>query len=116
MNEYVIGQERAKKILAVAIFNHYNRVRANMKRQYLQQQKHDSVEGDSPIEHHHPSVPHDNYYAVNHLPLQGNNNNNNNSNNSNNNSSELSGPISSTGYSNGNNNYITIGTFIPDYH
>ncbi|RCH85136.1 hypothetical protein CU097_006489 [Rhizopus azygosporus] len=101
LNEYVIGQERAKKILAVAIFNHYNRVRANMKRQYLQQQKHDSVEGDSPIEHHHPSVPHDNYYAVNHLPLQGNNNNNNNSNNSNNNSSELSGPISSTGYSNG---------------
>jgi hypothetical protein len=39
LNEYVIGQERAKKVLAVAIFNHYNRVRANMKRQQLKLQK-----------------------------------------------------------------------------
>ncbi|KAJ2713116.1 ATP-binding protein [Coemansia spiralis] len=29
LNEYVIGQDRAKKTLAVAVFNHYNRVRAN---------------------------------------------------------------------------------------
>ncbi|KAJ9081778.1 ATP-binding protein, variant 3 [Entomophthora muscae] len=31
LDEYVIGQERAKRILAVAVFNHYNRVRANLK-------------------------------------------------------------------------------------
>ncbi|KAJ2782313.1 ATP-binding protein [Coemansia javaensis] len=29
LDEYVIGQERAKKTLAVAVYNHYNRVRAN---------------------------------------------------------------------------------------
>ncbi|KAI6105504.1 P-loop containing nucleoside triphosphate hydrolase protein [Pisolithus sp. B1] len=29
LNQFVIGQERAKKILSVAVFNHYNRVRAN---------------------------------------------------------------------------------------
>ncbi|KAJ1734027.1 ATP-binding protein [Coemansia biformis] len=29
LNEYVIGQDRAKKTLAVAVYNHYNRVRAN---------------------------------------------------------------------------------------
>ncbi|KAI9007541.1 P-loop containing nucleoside triphosphate hydrolase protein [Phycomyces nitens] len=31
LDDYVIGQERAKKILAVAVFNHYNRVNANSK-------------------------------------------------------------------------------------
>jgi ATP-dependent Clp protease ATP-binding subunit ClpX len=30
LDEYVIGQERAKKILAVAVYNHYQRVRANL--------------------------------------------------------------------------------------
>ncbi|KZT53862.1 ClpX, ATPase regulatory subunit [Calocera cornea HHB12733] len=30
LDSYVIGQERAKKILAVAVYNHYNRVRANL--------------------------------------------------------------------------------------
>ncbi|KAI6151837.1 P-loop containing nucleoside triphosphate hydrolase protein [Pisolithus tinctorius] len=30
LNQFVIGQERAKKILSVAVFNHYNRVRANL--------------------------------------------------------------------------------------
>lgn len=39
MDEYVIGQERAKKTLAVAVFNHYNRVRANLYRQARQQQR-----------------------------------------------------------------------------
>ncbi|KAI8873093.1 ClpX, ATPase regulatory subunit, partial [Ramicandelaber brevisporus] len=34
LDEYIIGQERAKKVLAVAVFNHYQRVRANL----LQQQ------------------------------------------------------------------------------
>ncbi|KAI9501361.1 hypothetical protein BX070DRAFT_228810 [Coemansia spiralis] len=34
LDEYVIGQDRAKKTLAVAVYNHYNRVRANtLKRQ-----------------------------------------------------------------------------------
>ncbi|CDS12390.1 Putative ClpX ATPase regulatory subunit [Lichtheimia ramosa] len=39
LDEYVIGQERAKKTLAVAVFNHYNRVRANLYRQARQQQR-----------------------------------------------------------------------------
>ncbi|CCA73764.1 related to MCX1-Mitochondrial ATP-binding protein [Serendipita indica DSM 11827] len=30
LNDYIVGQERAKKILAVAVYNHYNRVRANL--------------------------------------------------------------------------------------
>ncbi|KAI0092612.1 ClpX ATPase regulatory subunit [Irpex rosettiformis] len=29
LDEFVIGQENAKKVLSVAVFNHYNRVRAN---------------------------------------------------------------------------------------
>jgi len=30
LNEYVIGQEHAKKVLSVAVYNHYKRVRANL--------------------------------------------------------------------------------------
>ncbi|KAF8450759.1 ClpX ATPase regulatory subunit [Boletus edulis BED1] len=30
LEEFVIGQENAKKVLSVAVFNHYNRVRANL--------------------------------------------------------------------------------------
>src|SRR6202008_4247197 len=30
LDEYVIGQERAKKILAVAVHNHYNRIDAKV--------------------------------------------------------------------------------------
>lgn len=30
LDEYVIGQETAKKVLSVAVFNHYTRVRANL--------------------------------------------------------------------------------------
>ncbi|KAI0068885.1 ClpX, ATPase regulatory subunit [Artomyces pyxidatus] len=30
LDEYVVGQANAKKVLSVAVFNHYNRVRANM--------------------------------------------------------------------------------------
>ncbi|RKP07986.1 P-loop containing nucleoside triphosphate hydrolase protein [Thamnocephalis sphaerospora] len=30
LDDYVIGQEHAKKVLAVAVFNHYQRVRANI--------------------------------------------------------------------------------------
>ena len=32
MDEYVIGQERAKKTLSVAVYNHYTRVQANIVR------------------------------------------------------------------------------------
>jgi ATP-dependent Clp protease ATP-binding subunit ClpX len=31
LNEYVIGQEQAKKVLSVAVYNHYKRVRSNQK-------------------------------------------------------------------------------------
>ncbi|KAI8367375.1 P-loop containing nucleoside triphosphate hydrolase protein [Choanephora cucurbitarum] len=86
LDEYVIGQERAKKVLAVAIFNHYNRIKANTKRQYIQQQrqqlqqqqqqqreqrehqKDDISEERTHAEHHHPTLPQD-YYATQ-LPLQ----------------------------------------------
>ncbi|KAH9998342.1 ClpX ATPase regulatory subunit [Russula vinacea] len=30
LDEYVVGQQEAKKVLSVAVFNHYNRVRANI--------------------------------------------------------------------------------------
>ncbi|KJA24550.1 hypothetical protein HYPSUDRAFT_135894 [Hypholoma sublateritium FD-334 SS-4] len=30
LNQFVVGQEQAKKVLSVAVFNHYNRVRANI--------------------------------------------------------------------------------------
>src|SRR5512143_4009233 len=31
LDEYVIGQDRAKKILAVAVYNHYKRIEASAK-------------------------------------------------------------------------------------
>ncbi|CAA7260220.1 unnamed protein product [Cyclocybe aegerita] len=30
LNQFIVGQENAKKVLSVAVFNHYNRVRANL--------------------------------------------------------------------------------------
>lgn len=30
LDEYIVGQQAAKKLLSVAVFNHYNRVRANI--------------------------------------------------------------------------------------
>jgi len=30
LDEYVIGQDEAKRALSVAVFNHYHRVRANL--------------------------------------------------------------------------------------
>lgn len=66
LNEYVIGQDRAKKTLAVAVFNHYSRVRSNVlgqleqqqqQQQQLEQEQHDQ---DKPhAEHHHPTLPND---------------------------------------------------------
>ncbi|KAJ1815053.1 ATP-binding protein [Coemansia sp. RSA 2598] len=37
LDEYVIGQDRAKKTLSVAVYNHYNRVRANALRRQREQ-------------------------------------------------------------------------------
>ncbi|GLB33536.1 putative atp-dependent clp [Lyophyllum shimeji] len=37
LNDFIVGQENAKKVLSVAVFNHYNRVRANL--QYLEAQQ-----------------------------------------------------------------------------
>ncbi|KAI9278403.1 P-loop containing nucleoside triphosphate hydrolase protein [Phascolomyces articulosus] len=61
LDEYIIGQEQAKKILAVAVFNHYNRVRYNLQRQLKRQQEEDQLdvagmEGGAP---HHNSTEHD---------------------------------------------------------
>ncbi|MDY6851830.1 MAG: ATP-dependent Clp protease ATP-binding subunit ClpX [Thermodesulfobacteriota bacterium] len=39
LDEYVIGQERAKKILAVAVYNHYKRIEAKMDLEGVELQK-----------------------------------------------------------------------------
>ncbi|GAN07979.1 clpX ATPase regulatory subunit [Mucor ambiguus] len=63
LNEYVIGQDRAKKTLAVAVFNHYSRVRSNLLSQLEQQQQQleqEQYDQDKPhAEHHHPTLPSD---------------------------------------------------------
>ncbi|KAI8886715.1 ClpX, ATPase regulatory subunit [Backusella circina FSU 941] len=50
LDEYVIGQERAKKILAVAVYNHYNRVKSNLMQQEIMQLQQQQEEE----EQHHP--------------------------------------------------------------
>ncbi|KAF9362577.1 hypothetical protein BGX34_005876 [Mortierella sp. NVP85] len=37
LDEYVIGQDKAKKILAVAVYNHYSRVSENLRQQQIQE-------------------------------------------------------------------------------
>ncbi|MAR14135.1 MAG: ATP-dependent Clp protease ATP-binding subunit ClpX [Dehalococcoidia bacterium] len=39
LDEYVIGQERAKKIISVAVYNHYKRIRENQEENNLKIQK-----------------------------------------------------------------------------
>ncbi len=39
LNEYVIGQDRAKKILSVAVYNHYKRLDANQKKDEVELSK-----------------------------------------------------------------------------
>ena len=39
LDEYVIGQEKAKKILSVAVYNHYKRLRSNSKKEEIELQK-----------------------------------------------------------------------------
>ncbi|KAM5532289.1 hypothetical protein V8D89_014047 [Ganoderma adspersum] len=45
LNQYVVGQDNAKKVLSVAVFNHYNRVRANMNAVYYDEPPHMSMQG-----------------------------------------------------------------------
>ncbi|KAH9943396.1 ClpX ATPase regulatory subunit [Epithele typhae] len=40
LDQYVVGQETAKKVLSVAVFNHYNRVHANMRAMYYDEPPH----------------------------------------------------------------------------
>lgn len=58
LDEYVIGQENAKKVLSVAVFNHYNRVRANLSVLESEEEMHwdDSIPEDSGVSpaHLHP--------------------------------------------------------------
>jgi ATP-dependent Clp protease ATP-binding subunit ClpX len=70
LNDYVIGQDRAKKTLAVAVFNHYSRVRSNLIRQYEQQEQENQHQFDDKphAEHHHPTLPSE-YYTTN-TPIQ----------------------------------------------
>ncbi|KAI8982470.1 P-loop containing nucleoside triphosphate hydrolase protein [Mycotypha africana] len=67
LNDYVIGQVKAKKTLAVAVFNHYNRVRLNVMRQYEQQehkqyQRQRQQQQQLFVEHHHPTLPYEYYH------------------------------------------------------
>jgi len=39
LNQYVIGQDRAKKILSVAVYNHYKRINSDAKRDGIELQK-----------------------------------------------------------------------------
>jgi len=39
LNQYVIGQERAKKVLSVAVYNHYKRINMNMQSDDIELQK-----------------------------------------------------------------------------
>ncbi|KAI0081826.1 ClpX ATPase regulatory subunit [Panus rudis PR-1116 ss-1] len=48
LDEYVIGQDNAKKVLSVAVFNHYNRVRANL--EAMQDQEPENVWESTPSE------------------------------------------------------------------
>ncbi len=39
LNQYVIGQERAKKVLSVAVYNHYKRISMNLQNEEVELQK-----------------------------------------------------------------------------
>ncbi|KDR83407.1 hypothetical protein GALMADRAFT_132861 [Galerina marginata CBS 339.88] len=53
LNQFVIGQENAKKVLSVAVFNHYNRVRANLG--YTEPEVYDEFE-ENDLEKVHPGI------------------------------------------------------------
>ncbi|KAF9452198.1 ClpX, ATPase regulatory subunit [Macrolepiota fuliginosa MF-IS2] len=43
LNQFIIGQENAKKVLSVAVYNHYNRVRANLSILEQEEQEREAV-------------------------------------------------------------------------
>ncbi|KAI0774321.1 ClpX ATPase regulatory subunit [Fomes fomentarius] len=51
LNQYVVGQENAKKVLSVAVFNHYNRVHANLKTMYYDEPPHLSKSRPEYVDH-----------------------------------------------------------------
>ncbi|KAF9008752.1 P-loop containing nucleoside triphosphate hydrolase protein [Cyathus striatus] len=78
LNEFVVGQENAKKVLSVAVFNHYNRVRANVAFQEVDQsdaeEQVDPVDGVAtarlrPLRKRSPRGPPLSLLARQHLPL-----------------------------------------------
>ncbi|KAI8149656.1 P-loop containing nucleoside triphosphate hydrolase protein [Fennellomyces sp. T-0311] len=62
LDEYIIGQDQAKKILAVAVFNHYNRVRANLQRQAKRQHDEEQLDISESAPHH--NTEHENRSAA----------------------------------------------------
>ncbi|CAO3594893.1 unnamed protein product [Absidia cylindrospora] len=62
LDDYVIGQERSKKILAVAVYNHYCRVQANLSKQIREQQRVETEERNH--KQHHSSLPQDYYTST----------------------------------------------------
>ncbi|KAI8342423.1 P-loop containing nucleoside triphosphate hydrolase protein [Chlamydoabsidia padenii] len=63
LDDYVIGQEQAKKILAVAVYNHYCRVQANLAK-YQQENDRLEMEDRNQVEHHHSTLPQDYYTST----------------------------------------------------
>jgi ATP-dependent Clp protease ATP-binding subunit ClpX len=62
LDQYVVGQDRAKKVLSVAVYNHYQRVQellrreeeaaeAHAKRQRREALESHPLEGNNPSEH-----------------------------------------------------------------
>ncbi|KAI0282374.1 ClpX ATPase regulatory subunit [Russula aff. rugulosa BPL654] len=49
LDEYIVGQQEAKKVLSVAVFNHYNRVRANVQALEVEEDEagSDDLQGDA---------------------------------------------------------------------
>ncbi|KAJ1966616.1 ATP-binding protein [Dispira parvispora] len=72
LDDYIIGQERAKKILAVAVFNHYNRVRANLRQQ--EQKQRAAAAEESPFSTAHAQGQRSGYSARSYAasPVEGN--------------------------------------------
>ncbi|KZT12758.1 ClpX ATPase regulatory subunit [Laetiporus sulphureus 93-53] len=72
LSEFVIGQENAKKVLSVAVFNHYNRVHANLS---SLEKSNDQAEWLDPKDESQPVVsarvhPHPDRLRLHPLPLQ----------------------------------------------
>ncbi|KAI9032747.1 P-loop containing nucleoside triphosphate hydrolase protein [Phycomyces nitens] len=65
LDEYVIGQDRAKKILAVAVYNHYNRVQANLSHESTQEDPQGLAadQEDRSFAEHHSAISQDYYLA-----------------------------------------------------